>query len=320
MNHPKISVIIPVRNGAKTIRACLEAIFAQSLPPFEVIVIDGQSIDETKEILKEFPVIIIPQIYGRCGAARQMGLEKAQGEYVAFTDSDCIPSKDWLQNLVIEFNEKIIGVGGGIKNIGEGFWIKSINLSQDTFLGGGGSVQARLLKERRFVKSISGCNSMYRKRDLIDIGGFNVHLTGADETELNYRLLKERKGNLCYTPSAPIMHNHGRNLKEFSINMYRYGGWRRECRVWDLPVFIPILLPFILISIIFNYWIAVGIISLYILAISITVASISIKYKNLKYFISIPIVYTTQYICYTVGFWKEIIIPTRIKRSYNKMA
>lgn len=51
-----------------------------------------------------------------------MGLENAKGEYVAFTDADCITEKDWLENLVKEFDDGVVGVGGGIKNIGEGLW------------------------------------------------------------------------------------------------------------------------------------------------------------------------------------------------------
>jgi len=136
-NKPKISVVIPVRNEAEKIEQCLKAVFAQSLKPREVIVVDGRSTDETVEKARKFPVRIFLQDYGACGAARQIGLENAEGEYVAFTDADCIPSENWLRNLVAEFKEGIVGIGGGKKNIGEGLWAKSINLAQNTFLAVG---------------------------------------------------------------------------------------------------------------------------------------------------------------------------------------
>jgi len=70
---------------------------------------------------------------------------------------------------------------------------------------------------------------MYHKKDVVGVGGFNIHLSGADETELNRRLIKLKKGKLLYVPSAVVLHDHGRGLKEFAKNMYHYGGWRREC-------------------------------------------------------------------------------------------
>ena len=160
MSQPKLSVIIPARNEAGKIARCLEAVFSQSLKPHEVIVVDGRSTDGTAEKAREFTDRVFYQDYGACAAARQIGLEKAEGEYVAFTDADCIPTQDWLQNLVVEFDKGIVGVGGSIKNIGEEFWIRSINLAQTTFLGGGTSIQTRLFPENRFVKLISACNRM----------------------------------------------------------------------------------------------------------------------------------------------------------------
>lgn len=121
MNNDKISVVVPVRNEADKITQCLEAIFSQSYKPHEVIVIDGQSSDNTVEKAKMFPIRLFYQDYGRAGAARQIGLTHATGDYVAFTDGDCVPDKDWLANLLTGFNgfklkDEVVGVGGQIIN------------------------------------------------------------------------------------------------------------------------------------------------------------------------------------------------------------
>jgi len=190
-NDPRITVVIPVKNAEDKIEKCLEAVFNQSLQPFEVIVVDGHSSDDTVLKASKYPVKIIYEDYGTVGGARQVGLENAKGDYIAFTDADCIPEKNWLENLVKGFyenNENIVGVGGGTKNIGEGLWEKSIALALDSFLGSANSVQDRVLKDKRFVKSISGCNSIYRKEDLVKVGGFNVKLFINEETELNRRI------------------------------------------------------------------------------------------------------------------------------------
>jgi hypothetical protein len=77
----------------------------------------------------------------------------------------------WLEKLVREFDDSVVGVEGGIKNIGKGFWEESIALALDTFLGSADLVQDRLLKEKRVIRSNSGCNSIYRKKDIVAVGG-----------------------------------------------------------------------------------------------------------------------------------------------------
>jgi len=315
VNEAEISVIIPVRNEANRIGRCLEAVFSQSLTPREVIVVDGRSTDKTVEKASQFPVKVFFQDYGACGAARQIGLENAEGEYVAFTDADCVPSKDWLNNLTTEFDIGIIGVGGGIRNIGEGLWIKSINLTQNTFLGGGSSIQTRLFREKKSVKSISASNSMYRRRDLVEVGGFNIHLSGADETELNRRLSRRKKGKLLYVPGAVVLHDHGRSLKEFAKNMYHYGGWRKECGVWDLPVFPPLIVPLLLLSLIFTRWILLPVLALYLIALTAMGLKFAVQEKDVRYLFSIPVVYCVEHSCYTLGFWKQTLFPHKMPKE-----
>ena len=307
---PKISVIIPVKNMAGKIEQCLEAVFSQSLSPHEVIVVDGRSVDGTVERAKRFPVRVFDQDYGAAGAARQIGVEQAEGEYLAFTDGDCIPSKDWLKNLVAGFGEGIVGVGGGIQNIGRGIWTKSINMASATFLGSGRSVQGGASFSERFVKSISGCNSMYRRRDPLRAGGFNPDLSGADETELNARLLKS--GKLRYVSGAGVLHDHSRGLKEFARNMYCYGGWRKECGVWDWPALPTLLAPLLLLTLLVSRWILLCIIGLYLVIVGLHGLYFASKEKNIRYLVTIPVVFIFEHLCYTVGFWKEVFLPRKM--------
>ena len=86
------------------------------------------------------------------GQSTDQTVENASGDFVAFTDADCIPEKGWLENLVKEFDDGIVGVGGGIKNIGEGLWEKSINLASDTFLGSDNSLQRIVLKTMNAIQ------------------------------------------------------------------------------------------------------------------------------------------------------------------------
>ncbi|MBU2534749.1 MAG: glycosyltransferase [Chloroflexota bacterium] len=308
----KISVIIPVKNVSGKIKQCLKAVFAQSLMPYEVIVVDGRSTDGTAERAQNYPVKVFYQDYGAAGAARQIGVEHAEGEYLAFTDGDSIPGRDWLKNLVGGFDEGVVGVGGGIQNIGQGIWTNSINLAFATFLGSGRSVQGGASFSDRFVKSISGCNSMYRKSDLLRAGGFDPNLSGADETELNARLLKS--GRLRYVSDAAVLHDHSRGLKEFAKNMYRYGGWRKECGVWDWPVIPPLLAPLLLLTLLASRWILTTIIGFYLVIVGLHGLYFTIKKKDLKYLVTIPVVFILEHLCYTIGFWKEVFIPRKMPK------
>ena len=303
--NPKISVVIPVKNGEGVISECLKAVVSQSIEPFEVMVVDGHSTDKTVEEAKTFPVRIIYEDFDTVGGARQVGLENARGEYIAFTDADCIPERNWLKNLIKELNGNIVGVGGSIKNIGEGFWRKSIALIMNTFVGSANSVQGRLFKEKRFVKSISGCNSMYRRETLVEIGGFNVTLSINEETELNRRLTK--LGKLLYTPDAMVLHNQSRGLKDFAKRMYQFGWGRGRLRLWDLQCIAPIIALCLFLFLVFTYWIFVSVISVYVFILITMGFKFAMQERDIRYLGSIPIAYAIEHGSYAIGFWRGFL-------------
>lgn len=98
--RPLISVIIPVYNGARYLRPALESVFAQTYRPFEVIVVDDGSTDDSGVIAQSFPdVRYIRQSNQGVAAARNHGVEAARGEFYAFLDQDdlWVPEKLKLQ-------------------------------------------------------------------------------------------------------------------------------------------------------------------------------------------------------------------------------
>jgi len=306
MGEPRISVIIPVRNQANKIEKCLKAVFAQSCRPCEVIVVDGHSNDRTIERTQSFPVKILYEDYHTRGGACQVGVENAEGEYVAFTDADCIPDKGWLTHLVKELDNGIIGVGGAIKNIGEDFWVHSVNLAYGTFIGSANSVQGRLFNNKRFVNSLSGCNSMYRRQDILEVGGFNTSLPGAEDLELNGRLLK--KGKLLYLPWAFVLHDHGRGLRKFANQMCRYGRDRGVAQRLGLQVVPALVAPLVLLTLILTRWIVLGLLALYMAIVLAEGLKFALQENNIKYLVSIPIIYVIEHSLYTLGFWRGLII------------
>jgi glycosyltransferase involved in cell wall biosynthesis/SAM-dependent methyltransferase len=99
----KITVIIPVWNDGASLRLCLDCLEKQTYPKedFEVIVVDNGSTVEMGPIKTEFADVRwlredIPGSY----AARNLGLRHASGAIIALTDSDCLPTPQWLENAV----------------------------------------------------------------------------------------------------------------------------------------------------------------------------------------------------------------------------
>lgn len=88
-NQPEISIIIPTFNRAHTLSRALDSVLAQTLKPKEIIVIDDGSTDNTKELLNLYPGITIINLNNKgVSAARNVGIEKASGDWIAFLDSD----------------------------------------------------------------------------------------------------------------------------------------------------------------------------------------------------------------------------------------
>jgi glycosyltransferase involved in cell wall biosynthesis len=102
-----VSVIVPVRNEESSIGEVIESLMGQSLPPQEIIFVDGGSSDKTKDMIRERinddgPLRLIEHPDAYPGRARNLGIHQARTEWIAMTDAGTIIESDWLANLVRE--------------------------------------------------------------------------------------------------------------------------------------------------------------------------------------------------------------------------
>ena len=98
----KVSVIIPVYNVEKYLNQCLDSIVGQTLRDIEIICVDDGSTDRSSEILKEYQkkddrIKVIRQENAGAGAARNKGMDNAQGKYLSFLDADDFFESDMLE-------------------------------------------------------------------------------------------------------------------------------------------------------------------------------------------------------------------------------
>ena len=103
---PKISVIIPVYNGEKYIKRCIDSIINQTYDNVQIIIINDGSTDNTENILKDYSnIVLINKENEGVSKARNTGLSLATGDYIYFCDADDYLEKDAFETLVKEYAE-----------------------------------------------------------------------------------------------------------------------------------------------------------------------------------------------------------------------
>lgn len=304
MTSPRISVIVPAKNEGHRIANALRALRLQTIPAYEILVVDGHSEDGTAEIARSLGARVVFEEHGTRAGACQVGVEAAHGEFVAFTDADCIPDARWLETLVSRFTENCVGVGGSVLNEGDSFWQRAIDAALDTPLGSANSIQGRRFAATRAVYSISGSNSLYRHGDLIAIGGFRTELVTAEDTELNTRL--RRRGTLLYVPNAIVHHRHERGVAAFAKRMYQYGFGRGQVMRLGAPVVLPLAAAVFPALAIEAPAFSLALLLAYGALLLLSALPASIKAGRPPFLLALPVVYVVEHSHYVAGFWAGV--------------
>jgi len=194
--EPSVSVVINTYNRASSLATTLRSLRRLNYPRFEVIVVNGPSTDNTMELLKSHADSIR---VGTCAErnlsiSRNVGIEMARGNLVAFLDDDAVPAESWLSDAVDAFDcDEVGGVGGFVYDH------TGYNLQYRY------SVSNRLGTARWNVPSASdefcypgclefpylqGTNAVFRRDALLEIGGFDEEFDYyLDETDVCLRLV-----------------------------------------------------------------------------------------------------------------------------------
>jgi glycosyltransferase involved in cell wall biosynthesis len=221
-----VSVVVPVYNAEGTLTVCLRGLNTQSLPKsdFEVIVVDGASTDSSAQIARTFGFRLLREKKPRGAAAgRNEGLRVAQGEWVAFTDADCLPSRNWLRYLLKAANmpyQSVAPIGVAGKTIGHH---SDSTAARFVDLTGGGDAET-YLRHPAFPFAPTN-NVMYRREALQLAGGFDERYYSYEPCDLYYRLVQVHQGRraLFFEPRAVVFHRHRTNWKDYWRQQYWHG-------------------------------------------------------------------------------------------------
>ncbi|PSB11201.1 hypothetical protein C7B62_06525 [Pleurocapsa sp. CCALA 161] len=220
IDTPLVSVIIPVYNSAKYIQKAIDSVLNQTYGNYEIIVVDDGSTDETRQKLELYgdKILYIFQNNQGSAAARNLGIKLAQGDLVAFLDSDdfwSMPAKLEKQVACFQKNPDLGGINTGWKIVdGEGKHIKTVQpwhkapqLDLETWL------------KKKCVRTSA---MMFRRPWLEKVGGFDTELRQSHDVDLILRLslagcktewLKEE--TVCYR-------QHDGNTTKDSLKQAKY--------------------------------------------------------------------------------------------------
>ncbi|MGI0055678.1 MAG: glycosyltransferase [Thermoplasmata archaeon] len=188
-----LSVVVTVRNEAPYLARLLDSLIRQS-PPLEIIVVDAESRDATFTIAESYAlrapglVRVLRRASSR-GEGRNIGVDLARGEFVAFTDGDCCADPGWLDAMRQGFREGTIVAG------------RTVPMSPSKF---GALERVELYLEGSDV-TYPSCNLGYSRDLFRRLGGFDPRFITAEDIDLNLRAVREG-ATIHYAPDAVIRH------------------------------------------------------------------------------------------------------------------
>ena len=258
----KITVIIPARNEAANIGACLDSVTNQSYPPhlYQVLVIDDHSTDATAAIIKSFAgkdVQLISLKDFTAGntinsykkKAIEIAIEQSTGQLIVTTDADCIVPPKWLETIS-QFYKKTnaVFIAAPVALACENTFLQ-IFQSLD-FMTLQGITGASVYKKKHSM--CNGANLAYEKKAFIEVGGFKGidTIASGDDMLLMHKIYKQYPQGVFFLKSteAIVQANSMATLKDFFNQRIRWAS--KADKYDDKRIFAVLLLVYVL-----NAWI-----------------------------------------------------------------
>lgn len=174
----KISVVVPAYNAERFLARCLASVFAQTLKPHEVIVVDDGSTDNTAALAAQLGAKVVSRPNGGLSAARNTGIQSASGEWIALLDADDLwaPTKLERQAACIRIDTILVYTG--------------IRYFDDSGIHGENpAIDARFAKKMlRYKNPITPSTVLARRSSLLSNGGFREDIRACEDWEMWFRL------------------------------------------------------------------------------------------------------------------------------------
>ena len=320
---PYFSIIVPVYNRVDEVRDLLDSLSRQTSMDFEVVIVEDGSSVRCDGVVKEYSEKISIQYFykeneGR-SIARNYGLERANGEYFLFFDSDCVIPPEYIATLKSALDANYTDCFGGPDSAHSSFTDtqKAINYSMTSFLttGGirGGKVQLEKFVPRTF-------NMGYSRKVWEKVGGFREMFS--EDIDMSTRI-RQAGFSISLIRDAYVYHKRRTNLKAFCRQIYVFGMSRITLYLlypdslklvhWLPAVFVMGVMAMAVLAICLS-WMWILPLVVYLLAIFVTAL---FSTKNLKIASLSVITSVIQLGGYGVGFLKAYIWKILLRHGRN---
>jgi glycosyltransferase involved in cell wall biosynthesis len=213
--RPLISVVITVKNEEPHLPQLLDSLLVQE-GPFEVIVVDAVSRDATLEIAQEYArrypeVVRVLERSGSRGIGRNVGVEAARGEWVAFIDGDCFADSGWLAEM-----RRMLPLAPVVAG-------RTVVVGKAKY----GQLERVELFESGYDVTYPSCNLAYHRDLFRRLGGFDPRFVTAEDIDLNLRAV-DAGAAIRYDPQATVYHHVRTTFVRFLYQAFWNGYGRKQ--------------------------------------------------------------------------------------------
>jgi cellulose synthase/poly-beta-1,6-N-acetylglucosamine synthase-like glycosyltransferase len=218
----RFSIVVPAYNSAATMAECLAALNQQTVSreEYEVIVVDDGSTDATAEIASNLGAVVLRQANSGPAAARNTGIAGAHGDVVLFTDSDCMPVRGWIEQMIAPLQDhQIVGVKGVYRTRQRNWTARFIQVEYED--------RYDHTARSKHVDFIDTYSAGYRRDVLLASGGFDTSFPYAsvEDQELSFRLA-EAGHQMVFVPEGIVYHYHPESWLRYARRKYKIGYWK----------------------------------------------------------------------------------------------
>jgi len=218
-----VSIVIPAYNAEEEIPPCLDSLLNQTFPKeqYEIIVVSDGSTDRTEEVIRIYDgAKIIAQANQGPAAARNNGVRASKGDIIVFTDSDCVPEKNWLEEMLKPFSDaEVVGVQGAYRTKQKEIVARFAQIE----------IEERYQKMSRneWIDFIGSYSAAYRKKEFEEHGGFDTQfpIASGEDADLSYAM-SSAGHKLVFNPNAIVYHQHPRTLTKYFRQKFGRAYWR----------------------------------------------------------------------------------------------
>lgn len=213
-SDPYISVIIPCYNGRRFLGACLDSLQHQTYSRYEIIVVDDGSTDGSAQLVTPPARLISTGGRAGAGAARNLGAQKARGDYLLFTDADVVAPPEWIEKTARTIVDRKIKCGGG------GY----AGPVEDTFIQWF-AFEELAWRRRNYYGEVETLvsNNLFCERKLFNTtGGFPETYCAASSEDMEFSWKVSRNHKLWWDRDNGVFHNFTPTVRDYLRQQSRF--------------------------------------------------------------------------------------------------